>query len=287
MNWILGLQKAIDYMEEHMTETMDYEEIAAQSYSSSYHFQRVFSILCGFTVGEYIRNRRMTLAGAELATSDAKVIDVALKYGYESPDGFAKAFQKFHGVLPSQARNHGSNLKIFSRLVLKLSLEGGEIMNYRMEEKPAIVLVGHKVKCEGCPNDTDNTHEETKKHWFSSRNEQQRMKQLRTGSAVWYDIYTDFAGETFSHIIAVETSEQVFGEGLEVIQIPKQKYAIFETKRCESPDEEWLPLMKRIVSEWLPTTEYVMAEHPQINKQYFESDFSKRYIEIWIPIEKR
>lgn len=125
MDWIIGLQKAIDYIENNLADTIDYEKVAAQSYSSSYHFQRVFSILCGFTIGEYIRNRRLSLAGTELATSDAKVIDVALKYGYESPDSFAKAFQKFHGILPSQARNDGSKLKTFSRLVLKFSLEGG------------------------------------------------------------------------------------------------------------------------------------------------------------------
>ena len=117
MDWVIGLQKAIDYIEDHLTETIDYDVAAAQSFSSSYHFQRVFSILCGFTLGEYIRSRRLSLAGMELATSDAKVIDVALKYGYESPDSFAKAFQKFHGILPSQARSSGSNLRSFSRLV--------------------------------------------------------------------------------------------------------------------------------------------------------------------------
>ena len=79
MDWIIGLQKAIDYIEDNLTETIDYEMVAARSFSSSYHFQRVFSILCGFTIGEYIRNRRLSLAGTELATSDAKVIDVALK----------------------------------------------------------------------------------------------------------------------------------------------------------------------------------------------------------------
>lgn len=127
MDWIIGMQNAIDYIENNLTETIDYEIVAAQSFSSCYHFQRVFSILCGFTIGEYIRNRRLSLAGTELAASDAKVMDVALKYGYESPDSFAKAFQKFHGMLPSQARNNGSNLKSFSRLVLKFSLEGGTV----------------------------------------------------------------------------------------------------------------------------------------------------------------
>ena len=155
MDWIIGLQKAIDYIEENLTETIDYEMVAAQSFSSSYHFQRVFSILCGFTIGEYIRNRRLSLAGTELATSDVKVIDVALKYGYESPDSFAKAFQKFHGILPSQARNNGSMLKSYSRLVLKFSLEGGCTMNYRIEEKGEIILTGYKRRFEGVPGERE------------------------------------------------------------------------------------------------------------------------------------
>ena len=92
MEWINGMQRALAYIEEHLTEEIDYEEVAKQSFSSSFYFQRVFSILCGYTLGEYIRNRRLTLAGAELQSENAKVIDVALKYGYESPDSFAKAF---------------------------------------------------------------------------------------------------------------------------------------------------------------------------------------------------
>ena len=139
MDWIKGLQRSIDYIEAHLTKTIDYESVASQSFSSSHHFQRVFSILCGFTVGEYIRNRRLSLAGTELATSDAKVIDVALKYGYESPDSFAKAFKKFHGILPSEVKKGGGNLKSFSRLVLKISLEGGTLMNYKILEKPEIL----------------------------------------------------------------------------------------------------------------------------------------------------
>ena len=112
MDWISGIQNAINYIEAHLTEPISYDAIAAQSFSSSYHFQRIFSILCGYTLGEYIRNRRLSLAGIELAAGDAKVIDIALKYGYESPDSFAKAFQKFHGILPSEAKNNGGNLNL-------------------------------------------------------------------------------------------------------------------------------------------------------------------------------
>jgi AraC family transcriptional regulator len=116
MDWITGLQRAIDYMENHMTDELDYAEIARQAYSSSFHFQRVFGILCGYTLGEYIRNRRLTLAGCELASSNNKVLDAALKYGYDSPESFGRAFARFHGISPSQAKADGANLKSFSRL---------------------------------------------------------------------------------------------------------------------------------------------------------------------------
>ena len=174
MDWITGMQRAIDYIEDHLTEPIDYEVVAAQSFSSSYHFQRVFSILCGYTVGEYIRNRRLSLAGRELSAGNAKVIDIALKYGYESPDSFAKAFQKFHGILPSQARN-GSKLKSFSRLVLKFSLEGGRTMKYRIEQKPEMILTGYKSHFTGAPYGKEREQQEEQlfittrgKQWFLS-----------------------------------------------------------------------------------------------------------------------
>jgi len=125
MDWITGIQNAINYIEDHILEEIDYEEVAKQSYSSSYHFQRVFGILCGYTVGEYIRNRRLALAGMELQTEKAKVIDVALKYGYESPDSFAKAFQRFHGITPKEARMDGAVLNSFSHLAQQIPLECG------------------------------------------------------------------------------------------------------------------------------------------------------------------
>lgn len=113
MDYADDIRKAVYFIEAHITDKLELSEIAAQVYSSSYHFQRVFSICCGCTLGEYIRKRRLTLAGAELANSKAKVIEVALKYGYESPDSFTKAFIKFHGITPSAARLSGARLCSF------------------------------------------------------------------------------------------------------------------------------------------------------------------------------
>ena len=145
MDWISGLQRALDYVEEHITEPIDPESVAKAAYSSSFHFQRVFSAVCGFSLGDYIRLRRLSLAGSELACSDVKVIDTALKYGYESPESFSRAFVRFHGVTPSAAKR-GANLKSFSRLSVKLILHGGIAMDYRIEKKDSFDVVLRKKR---------------------------------------------------------------------------------------------------------------------------------------------
>lgn len=157
MNWINGIQNALDYIENHITDKLDYAEIAEQAYCSVFYFQRIFNALCGMTIGEYIRNRRLTLAGIELHSAKSKVIDVALKYGYESPESFTRAFTKFHGITPSEARRNGSGLKSFSRLSVKIILKGGNTMNYRIIEKPAFKVLGKTETHSIDKNQNNNT----------------------------------------------------------------------------------------------------------------------------------
>lgn len=113
MNWIQGIQRAIDYVEAHITEEIDYEEAAKQAYASSFHFQRVFGILCGLSLGDYIRMRRLSLAGEEPAKGNVKVIDAALKYGYDTLESFSRAFTRFHGISPSEAKQ-GGKVRLFT-----------------------------------------------------------------------------------------------------------------------------------------------------------------------------
>ena len=176
MEWVVGIQRAIDYIEDHITEELDYEEIARTGFSSSYHFQRVFSILCGYTLGEYIRSRRLTLAGMELAADKIRVIDAAVKYRYESPDSFAKAFARFHGITPSAAREPGARLRSFARLSIRISLEGGGSMDYRIEEKPEMVLTGYKRFFTGSPAERDAQEEA---FYVTTRLNQYALKGLR------------------------------------------------------------------------------------------------------------
>ena len=303
MDWITGMQKAIDYIEANLTEEIDYEKVAAESFSSSYHFQRVFSILCGYTLGEYIRLRRLSLAGVELANGKDKVIDIALKYGYDSPDSFAKAFQKFHGITPSQARADGSMLKSFSRLSIKISLEGGKTMNYRIEEKPRIILAGFKRHFSGTPAERyDQEHE----FYMQTRFNQYALKGLTRDLETTYNIMTDFDDNGYNYYIAgilapfsFDELEKELGEDakrFEKIILPARKYLVCETERTQYPVNLQEELRKQAVNEWLPSSDYELADAPEVavvhwfykkgDKTDKNSRYS-RYIELWLPIEKK
>lgn len=299
MDWVTGMQCAIDYIEEHLTEDIDYEKVAAESFSSSYHFQRVFSILCGYTLGEYIRLRRLSLAGAELASGKEKVIDIALKYGYDSPDSFAKAFQRFHGITPSQARIDGAMIRSFSKLSIKITLEGGSMMNYRIEEKEEMVLTGYKRRFSGVPGERE---EQEKDMYVNTRVFQYILQGLSGNIEKNYDIITNIGDDGYDFYIAKQITEylrnnlnktSVLGEEyakhFENITIPKCTYAIFETERCAYPTTVFLDLRKRIASEWLPNSGYQLADAPElVVTHWFRGEKSnQRYRELWIPIEKK
>jgi len=303
MDWIIGLQKAIDYIEDHLTENIDYEIVAAQSFSSSYHFQRVFSILCGFTIGEYIRSRRLSLAGTELAAGDTKIIDIALKYGYESPDSFAKAFQKFHGILPSQARISGSNLKNFSRLVLKFSMEGGTLMNYRIETKPQLNLLGYKRHFTGTPYDSLRADQE-EAFFTTTRAHQYMLKGITNNKLSDYCVLTNMNDEGYDFYIAAAIdswerknlyNSDVTGINFmdkfhfEDIIIPERTYAVFETQKQRMPIPEYFDIRKQIAAEWLTNDTYQIIDAPELAVYHWGivGGYSERMIEIWIPIEKK
>lgn len=300
MDWITGIQNAINYIEDHITEELDYEQIAKVSFSSSFHFQRVFSILCGYTLGEYIRNRRLTLAGAELANTREKVIDLAYKYGYDNPESFAKAFQKFHGITPSQARGIGVMLKSFSRLSIKVSLEGGSIMNYRIEEKPAMLLTGYKRRFTGSPNDKQDQD-----HNFAceTRLEQYILEGMCREHETIYQILTNFDADGYDFYYAYQFPSWALEDMQEIpadiaarfenVSIPAGTYIVFETERCEFPTAKMDELRMKAISEWLPTSGYELRDAPEIGviHWFWEEGNDKvnhsRYCELWLPITKK
>lgn len=141
MNWIECISEALQYIEEHITEKISVKDIAGYVAISPFYFQKVFSMLCGLTIGEYIRKRRLSLAGDDLILSDMKIIDVALKYGYDSPDSFTKAFIRFHGVTPTAVKK-GAMIKTFAPLKINMTLKGGYTMDYRIVKKESFTVLG-------------------------------------------------------------------------------------------------------------------------------------------------
>ena len=135
MNYISDIQKAIDYIEENLEEEINYENVAKQIGMSSYYFHRMFSAIVGVSPAEYIRNRRLSCAGEDLSRNNCNILDVALKYRFESNEAFTRAFTKFHGILPKMAKQKGNELRAFSRVKLELKIDGGNILNYRIEDK--------------------------------------------------------------------------------------------------------------------------------------------------------
>ena len=299
MEWITGIQNAINYIEKNLDGKIDYDRAARESFSSPHHFQRVFSILCGYTLGEYVRNRRLSLAGTELATGKEKVIDIAAKYGYESPDSFAKAFQKFHGITPSQARG-GAQLRSFSPLSIKVTLEGGSIMNYRIEEKSAMLLTGYKRRFTGSPND-----KQEQDHNFAceTRLEQYILEGMCREHETIYQILTNFDADGYDFYFAYQFPSWALEDMLEIpaniadrfenVPIPAGTYIVFETERCEFPTAKMDELRTKAISEWLPTSGYELRDVPEIGVIHWyweegnEALNSSRYCELWLPIVKK
>ena len=300
MDWITGIQNAIHYIEEHITEELDYGQIAKESFSSAFHFQRVFSILCGYTLGEYIRSRRLTLAGLELANTREKVIDVAYKYGYDSPESFNKAFQKFHGISPSQARGDGAMLKSFSPLSIKVSLEGGSIMNYKIEEKPAMLLTGYKRRFTGSPNDKQDQD-----HNFAceTRLEQAILEGLCREHETIYQVLTNFDADSYDFFFAYQFPHWALKDldempvdiqsRFENVHVPAGQYLVCETERCQFPTAKMDELRRKAVSEWLPTSGCELRDAPEIGviHWFWEEGNDKlnhsRYCELWLPIVRK
>lgn len=289
MDWITGIQNAINYIEEHLTEEINYDRVADEAACSSFYFQRIFGILCDISLGEYIRNRRLTLAGNELNASDIKVIDIALKYGYESPESFTRAFSKFHGITPSEAKKNGSKLKSFSRLSVKITLSGGSMMDYKIVEKEAFEII-EKVEAHSIENDANA--KSIPDFWTKSHNDGTVKTLLENTTdrtfifGVCYGNNSDCA-KTFDYSIgAVYNKKAVVPEGFRRNTIPARTWAIFECKGAmpKAMQDMW----HKITSEFFPTSGYQPTYEMDI-EAYTEGnmDESDYRSEIWIPVVKK
>lgn len=284
MDWIKIIENALRYIEENLSGELTVGRIAEKVNISPFYFQKGFSMLCGYSVGEYIRMRRLSVAGSELVASDNKVIDLALKYGYDSPDSFTKAFTRFHGSTPMDVRRKGALLKSFAPLHIKIILDGGNTMEYRVEEKPAFRVMGvskifsYETANADIPQYWDEIHVQT------------AVKPVEGMYGICFD--EEMGGNRFRYMIADDLEEGEAGEkNLETYEVPRHTWAIFPCRGA-------MPLSlqevnRRIFSEWLPASNYEIAEGYNIEYYSDSAEFKDGtqdpdyYAEVWIPVRER
>lgn len=287
MDSITGIQNAIDYIEEHITEELDYGEIAKRAACSNFYFQRLFGILCGYSLGEYIRNRRLSIAGSELSVRNIKVIDAAMKYGYDSPESFTRAFVKFHGITPSQAKKDGSRLKNFSRISVQIVLKGGSVMDCKIVKKKAFKVIGKVEKHSINNGENKNTIPE---FWERSHRDGtvKKLLELASDREFIFGIccnHTLNDTQDFDYAIAAKCDDKLAAsDGYSVIEIPERTWAVFE---CTGPMPQAVQqLWHRISTEYFLTSKYKPTYEMDIEAYPAGNMTSGDYrTEIWVTVE--
>ncbi len=281
MEWIERLNHAIDHIERHLTEEIDYEQLGKIACCSSYHFQRMFTYMAGIPLGEYIRRRRMSLAAVDLQGSDQKIIDVAAKYGYQSPTAFNRAFQSVHGIAPSAVKAEGVSVKSFPPIQFKIIVKGVEEMEYRIETKEAFRIVGVSVPLH---KDIEKNFEVIPPKWqeIATDDTLQRLcAMMDTQPMGVLGVSTCNETEPWRYYIAVSSSQEK--GGLEEYIVPAATWAIFSGEGTNASIQE---LERRIVTEWLPTSGYEYGNAPDV-EVYLNPDPQNARYEVWIPVVKR
>jgi len=291
------MNEAIEYIEENMNSNIDFKEIEKIVCYSITNFQKVFSVIADVSLSEYIRRRRLTLAALELQTSNIKVLDVALKYGYESPEAFTRAFNNLHGISPSSAREKGVSLKAFPRISILLTIKGDMIMDYRIEERKAFKVYGIEdtYTYDGIKNDKGRTipevwqdimqdgrfkklQDSTDKDWFIEGGFTNHP-----GEVFAFDSYKPASDTTFPYLIGCYLSSKSNAEGFTVVDVPAATWAIFSTIGNNTPDLH--ALKKRIYTEWLPTTNYEILQDMGIFEMYYSDKNGAEACELWYAID--
>lgn len=281
MEWIENFNKAINYMEEHIREEVDYEKAAQIACCSVFHFQRMFTYMAGLPLSEYIRRRRMSLAAVDLQGSNEKIIEIALKYGYSSPTAFNRAFQGVHGIAPSAARKEGMILKSYPPISFKITIKGVEEMNYRVEEKEAFRIVGVS---QPLFKEIEKNFEIVPAMWGKAVADgtiEKLASMMNSSPKGLLGVSACGNAEEWKYFIAVASTDQA--KDLEEYEIPASVWAVFPGSGTNLSIQE---LEKRIVTEWLPTSGYEYGNAPDI-EVYLNPDPNNAQYEVWIPVVKK
>lgn len=280
MDWITGLNKTMDYIEAHLSGEIDYEQLARLACCSSYHYQRMFAYMAGVSLGEYIRRRRMSVAAADLQGGE-KVLEVALKYGYQSPTAFNRAFQSVHGLPPSALRETGASVKAFPPLHFTITIKGVEQMEYRIEKRGPFRVVGVSTAID---KDMEKNFDKIPPFWGQAAADGVIEKLAGMMDAQPMGILGVCActgEEEWRYWIAAASTRQ--DAALEEFTVPAAVWAVFPGSGTNQSIQE---LERRVLTEWLPSSGYEYGNAPDI-EVYLNADPQDSKYEVWIPVVKK
>ena len=296
MEWLTSIRTAIDYMEEHLKDNISAQDVADQVYLSPFFLQRGFSLMTGYGIGEYIRNRRLYQAALDLKETDDKVIDIAYAYCYETPESFTKAFSRFHGVTPSQVRS-GAPVRTFLPLTVKLQVQGGDQMNYKITTMFPFKVIGFQKVF-----DNDTAYQEIPKFWdevcekyaanvYAGNAPANPYEKAIVENCIGeYGVCIDDIGEgKFRYLVAGKYAGGEVPEGMVVYEFSGGDWAVFD---CIGPIPEALQsLNTQIFKEWLPgNPDYELCGNASaewydcVNGEKTDKDYHSA---IWIPVKKK
>ncbi|MCI9426945.1 MAG: AraC family transcriptional regulator [Eubacterium sp.] len=281
MDWIYRFNESIEYMEQHLANEIDYGELGKIACCSTYHYQRMFTYMAGIPLSEYIRRRKMSLAAVDLQQSNAKIIDIAEKYGYRSPTAFNRAFQSVHGIAPSAVKNEGVSIKSFPPIRFQLTIKGAEEMEYRIETKEAFRIIGVAAPLS---KELEKNFTIVPQMWQTASMDgtfQKLAALMDTPLKGLLGVSACGDAEEWKYFIAVASNQTE--TDFESYEIPASTWAIFSG---EGTNQSIQQLEQRIVTEWLPTSGYEYGNAPDI-EVYLSPDPNNAKYEVWIPVQKK
>ncbi|WP_425447333.1 AraC family transcriptional regulator [Dethiothermospora halolimnae] len=283
MSWIKNMNNALDYIEENIKKDIKSEDVAKVAYASKYHFLRIFNALTGITLGEYIRQRRLSLAAKEVVDNNKKIIDIAYDYGYETPEAFSKAFKRLHKITPSQARKMGKKLKAIPPMSFQITVKGESRMDYKIVKKEGFKVVG--VSRHYTTKNGENFRE-IPKFWCEMHENgivEKLEKEVSDLGILGVCYNYNEEQEEFDYMIAREGDKIEDLEDYDVVDVPSCTFAIFES--IGPIPEAIQKITKKIYAEWFPATGYEHAKGPELEVYLPGNMDAEDYkCEVWIPI---
>ena len=289
MDILTQLNRAMDYIEAHIDDDLALAEVSSVTAYSPYHFGRLFYYIADMPLSEYIRKRKLSLAAMMLQSSDIKVIDLAVMYGYDSADSFARAFAKQHGVPPSRARKAGVSLTIFPPLTFQIQIKGVQAMNWRIEEKEAFEVFGIERTIKNVLN-PDETGELTAfwKEAHANGSCKRLIAQGGRSDLMGFGGYVGEQADECPYMICLIADPGCDTSGFQVASVPAASWAIFRSDELEENPHgrELRSLFRRAYTEWFLTSGYDRFPGPDL-EIYGRTDSGKYYEEAWIPVTKQ